>query len=122
VPLLNKIYSTVKQVKEAFAGQKSSFQQAVLVEFPRDGVYSLGFITSDQQAEIQARTPERVWSVFIPTTPNPTSGFLVFVPEEDLIRLEMSVPDAIKCIISLGAVSPEYLSPSHHTQFLRKKS
>jgi uncharacterized membrane protein len=108
VPLLNKIYSTVKQVKEAFAGNKSSFQQAVLVEFPRAGMYSLGFITSDQRNEVQVKTPEAVWSVFVPTTPNPTSGFLVYVPDNQLIRLEMSVADAIKSIISLGSVSPEY--------------
>jgi uncharacterized membrane protein len=108
VPLLNKVYSTVKQVKEAFAGNKSSFQQAVLVEFPRAGMYSLGFITSDQRNEVQVKTPEAVWSVFVPTTPNPTSGFLVYVPDSQLIRLQMSVADAIKSIISLGSVSPEY--------------
>ena len=108
VPLVNKIYSTVKQVKEAFAGNTSSFQQAGLVQFPRAGMYSLGFITSDQRNEVQFKTPENVFSVFVPTTPNPTSGFLVYVPEEQLIRLEMSVADAIKSIISLGSVAPEY--------------
>lgn len=108
VPLLNRIYSTVKQVKEAFAGHKSSFKKTVLVEFPQPGMYSLGFITSDQQNELQVRTPERVWSIFVPTTPNPTTGFLVFVPESKMIRLEMSVADAIKSIISLGAVTPDY--------------
>lgn len=108
VPLVNKIYGTVKQVKEAFAGHSSAFQQAVLVEFPRPGLYSLGFITGEQRREVQLKTPEPVWSVFVPTTPNPTSGFLVFVPEHQLIRLKMSVPDAIKSIISLGAVAPEY--------------
>jgi uncharacterized membrane protein len=108
VPLLNRIYGTVKQVKEAFAGNKSSFKQTVLVEFPRPGVYSLGFITNEQRNEVQARTPQPVWSVFVPTTPNPTTGFLVFVAERDLIRLDMSVADAIKSIISLGAVTPDY--------------
>lgn len=108
VPLLNKIYGTVKQVKEAFAGNKSSFQQAVLVEFPRAGIYSLGFITSEQRNEVQLKTPQAVWSVFVPTTPNPTSGFLVYVSEDQLIRLEMSVADAIKNIVSLGSLSPEY--------------
>jgi uncharacterized membrane protein len=108
VPLLNRIYSTVKQVKEAFAGNKSSFQQAVLVEFPRAGVYSLGFITSEQRNEVQVKTPQTVWSVFVPTTPNPTSGFLVYVPDNQLVRLDMSVADAIKSIITLGSVAPEY--------------
>jgi len=111
VPLLNKIYSTVKQVKEAFMGNTSSFQQTVLVEFPRAGMYSLGFITSDHRSEVQMKTPEHVLSVFVPTTPNPTSGFLIYVPESQLIRLDMSVADAIKSIISLGAVAPEYSPP-----------
>jgi uncharacterized membrane protein len=108
VPLLNKIYGTIKQVKEAFAGHQSAFQQAVLVEFPRPGLYSLGFVTSDQRNEVQVKTPDPVWSVFIPTTPNPTTGFLVFASEQELIRLDMSVADAIKSIISLGAVAPVY--------------
>jgi uncharacterized membrane protein len=110
VPLLNKIYATTKQVKEAFSGNKSSFKQAVLVEFPRRGLYSLGFITSEQRNEVQSKTAEQVWSVFVPTTPNPTTGFLVFVPESELVRLDMSVAEAIKTIISLGAVTPEYLA------------
>jgi uncharacterized membrane protein len=108
VPFLNKIYGTVKQVKEAFSGHKSAFEQAVLVEFPRKGVYSLGFITGEQRNEVQFKTPQPVWSVFVPTTPNPTTGFLIFVPESEIIRLDMSVADAIKSIISLGAVAPEY--------------
>jgi len=109
VPLLNKIYSTIKQVKEAFAGNKSSFKEAVLVEFPQPGIYSLGFITSEHQNELQVKTRERVWGVFMPTTPNPTTGFLLFVPESKMIRLDMSVADAIKTIISLGAVTPDYV-------------
>jgi uncharacterized membrane protein len=108
VPLLNKIYSTVKQVKEAFAGNKSSFKETVLVEFPQPGMYSLGFVTSDQRNEVQVKTPERVWSIFIPTTPNPTTGFLIFAPDSRMRRLDMSVADAIKTIISLGALTPDY--------------
>lgn len=109
LPLLNKIYSTVKQVKEAFAGNKSSFKEAVLVEFPQPSMYSLGFITSDQLNELQVKTPQRVWSVFVPTTPNPTTGFLIFVPECKMVRLDMPVADAIKTILSLGAVTPDYV-------------
>lgn len=109
VPLLNKIYGTIKQVNEAFStGKKSAFKTVVLVEFPREGIRSLGFITSEQHDEIQAKTPERVVCVFIPTTPNPTSGFLVLLPEDKVTKLEMSVPDAIKYIISLGSVAPEF--------------
>jgi len=109
VPLLNKIYGTIKQVNEAFSSDKrSSFHTVVLVEYPRKGIYSLGFITGDQNDEVQARTREKVISVFVPTTPNPTSGFLIMVPDQELIRLDMPVQDGIRFIISLGSVAPEY--------------
>jgi uncharacterized membrane protein len=109
VPLMNKIYSTIKQVNEAFStGKKSAFKTVVLIQFPREGIYSLGFLTSEHNDEIQQRTNEKVVCIFVPTTPNPTSGWLVLVPEKDVTRLKMSVADAIKFIISLGAVSPEY--------------
>jgi uncharacterized membrane protein len=112
VPLLNKIYGTIKQVNEAFgSGKKTSFKTVVLVEFPREGVFSLGFITSEQPTEVQAKTKEKVVCVFIPLTPNPTSGFLVLMPEDKVTKLEMSVPDGIKYIISLGSVAPEYTLP-----------
>jgi uncharacterized membrane protein len=109
VPLLNKIYGTIKQVNEAFStGKKTAFKTVVLVEFPRQGLYSIGFITNEHHDEIQAKTREKVVCVFIPTTPNPTSGWLVLVPEKQITRLEMSVAHAIKYIISVGSVSPEY--------------
>jgi uncharacterized membrane protein len=109
VPLVNKIYSTIKQVNEAFStGKKSAFQTVVLIQFPRIGIYSLGFITGEQHDEVQQKTKEKVVCVFVPTTPNPTSGWLVLVPEKDITRLEMSVADAIKFVISLGSVSPDY--------------
>lgn len=108
-PLVNKVYGTIKQVNEAFtSSSKSSFKQVVLLEFPKPGIYSIGFVTSEQNQEIQAKTKERVLSVFVPTTPNPTTGYLVFVPENLLTKLEMSVPDGIKCVVSLGSISPEY--------------
>jgi uncharacterized membrane protein len=113
VPLLNKIYGTVKQVNEAFStGKKSSFKQVVLVEYPRRGLYSVGFITSDDHPEASARLGRKVVSVFVPTTPNPTGGFLLVVPETDLILLDMSVADGIKYIISLGAIVPRYQPPT----------
>ena len=109
VPLLNKIYGATKQVNDAFiSGDKTSFKTVVLIEFPRAGTYSVGFLTSEQRGEIQMKTRERVVGVFIPTTPNPTSGFLILVPESQVTRLEMSVADGIKFIISLGAISPEF--------------
>jgi len=106
VPLFNKFYGAIKQVNEAFAGNKNSFKTVVLVEFPREGIYSVGFITSEQHAEVQQKTKGKVLCVFIPTTPNPTSGFLVLVPEDKVTKLEMSVADGIKYIVSLGSISP----------------
>ena len=113
VPLLNKIYGAIKQVNAAFtSGNKTAFKTVVLVEFPREGMYSIGFITSEQHEEVQKKTKEKVVCVFVPTTPNPTSGFLVLVPEDKVTKLDMSVADGIKYIISLGSISPEYLPES----------
>jgi uncharacterized membrane protein len=109
VPLLNKIYSIVKQVNEAFSSsQKSAFKQVVLVEYPRPGLYSVAFITNDEVQEAQAKTGKRLLGVFVPTTPNPTSGFLLIVPEEQITRLDMSVADGIKYVVSLGMIAPDY--------------
>jgi uncharacterized membrane protein len=121
VPLLNKIYGTIKQVNEAFSSNKrSSFKQVVLVEFPRSGMHSVGFVTGQHHQEVQARTSGNVVSVFVPTTPNPTTGFLVLVPETSLIRLDMSVADGIKFIISLGSVAPDYTQ--HATNLLKRRA
>jgi uncharacterized membrane protein len=106
VPLLNKIYGTIKQVNEAFgSGSKSSFKQVVLVEFPRPGQHSVGFVTGDSHPNF--KPGENLVSVFIPTTPNPTSGFLVLVPEASLTKLDMSVAEGLKFIVSLGAIAPD---------------
>jgi uncharacterized membrane protein len=102
IPLLNKIYGTVKQVNDSFSNNKSAFQQVVLVPFPYPGSRTLGFVTGEQKIF----GPEKLISVFIPTTPNPTSGFLLLFPEEALVKVDMSVPDGIKFVISLGAISP----------------
>jgi uncharacterized membrane protein len=108
VPLLNKVYATVKQIKEVFSSnQKSSFKQVVLIEYPRPGIYSLGFLTGEEHTELEAKLGRKVVSVFIPTTPNPTSGFLLIVPEDQVRRLDMSVADVIKYVVSLGALPPE---------------
>jgi uncharacterized membrane protein len=108
LPLLNKIYSTIKQVNNAFSSEKqSSFQQVVLVEFPRPGMHSVGFVTGTGNPEFDQRTGQSVVSVFVPTTPNPTTGFLVLVPQSQLLPLNVSVADGIKFIISLGSAPPE---------------
>lgn len=110
VPLTNKIYGTIKQVNESFAsGKKSSFKTVVLVEFPREGIHSIGFVTSEQHDEVQKKIKEKTICVFVPTTPNPTGGFLLIVPEDNVIKLEMSVADGLKYVVSLGAISPEPL-------------
>jgi uncharacterized membrane protein len=107
VPVLNKFYGAIKQVNEAFAGDRNSFKTVVLVEFPRPGSYSVGFLTSETQGEILKKTGQNLVSVFIPTTPNPTSGFLVLVASERVTKLDMSVAEGLKYIVSLGAIVPE---------------
>ena len=112
VPVLNKIYGTIKQLDEAFtSGEKSSFKTVVLVEYPRDGIYSVGFITSEQADEVDKKTGKKCVSVFIPMTPLPTGGFLIMVPEEKVVKLDMSVADGFKYIISIGALVNESVPP-----------
>jgi uncharacterized membrane protein len=108
VPVLNKIYGTIKQVDQAFtSGKKSSFKTVVLVEYPREGIYSVGFITSERADEVEHKTGKKCACIFIPTTPIPTGGFLIIVPEEKIIKLEMSVADGLKYIVSFGALANE---------------
>ncbi|MGZ4973769.1 MAG: DUF502 domain-containing protein [Limisphaerales bacterium] len=103
IPLLNKIYGTIKQVNESFSSNKSSFKQVVLVAFPHQESRSVGFVTGEQKG-----LDNQKWiSVFIPTTPNPTSGFLIMVRETEITKLDISVAEGIKFIISLGAISPD---------------
>jgi len=111
IPLLNKIYGATKQVNDALVtGNKNSFKTVVLIQFPHPGSYSLGFLTSED-AEIRVNPNEKLVCVFVPTTPNPTSGFLMLVPDEKVTRLKMSVADGLKYIISLGAIAPEIPAP-----------
>lgn len=109
VPMVNKIYLTTRQISQAFLGEHQGvFQRVVLLEYPRKGIYSMGFVTSRGKGEIQQKTRENLINVFIPTTPNPTSGLLIMVPEEDVTPLEMSVGNAMKLVVSGGAVTPDY--------------
>jgi uncharacterized membrane protein len=109
VPFLNKIYSATKQVNVALnSGNKESFKTVVLIEFPCPGTYSLGFLTSEEHTEVQSKVREKIVSVFVPATPNPTSGFLLFMPESKVTKLDMSVADGIKYIISLGSIVPGF--------------
>ncbi|ADE54590.1 DUF502 domain-containing protein [Coraliomargarita akajimensis] len=109
VPFINTVYGTVKQIVTTFSKQeKAVFQEVVLLEYPRKKCYVIGFLTSEAQGETQAVTGDVIVNVFVPTTPNPTSGFLLMLPKEDLTRLEMSVADGMKVIISGGAVTPPH--------------
>lgn len=111
IPGVSAVYSTVKQIVGTFSAQnRNLFSKVVLIEFPRRGTWSLGFLTNRTQGEPQHRTAQEVWTVFVPTTPNPTSGFLIMLPKEDIVELEMSVGDGMKMIISGGAVVPPWPS------------
>lgn len=120
MPLVRNIYGALKQIFETVLSQsQQSFREVALIEYPRRGVYSIAFVTTAAKGEVQARADEDMVSVFLPTTPNPTSGFLLFVPRRDVITLEMSVEDAAKMVISAGLVAPEFDAkasglPSYH--------
>lgn len=123
MPLVNTVYKTVKQIVDTFSEQqKAIFQRVVLIEYPKAGTYAIAFLTSDAKGEIQARTGKEVVNVFLPTTPNPTSGFLLMVPKDELIDLDMGVGDGMKLIISGGAVSPPYPRPAMEERPQKKSS
>jgi uncharacterized membrane protein len=107
IPGVNTVYNTVKQIVDTFSTQnRNLFSKVVLVQFPRAGVYTIGFLTNRIQGEPQVRVANELWTVFVPTTPNPTSGFLLLLPPQDIIELEMSVGDGMKMVISGGTVVP----------------
>lgn len=107
IPLVRGIYVAIKQMMVALLGdEKGSFKRVVMVEYPRKGLYSVGFVTGLARGEIQDKTDKTVLNVFIPTSPNPTSGYLIMVPEEDTITLHMDVQEAFKMVISGGMVTP----------------
>lgn len=109
VPFVSNIYNSIKTVLDAISvHSKGDFKKVVLIEFPRRGQYSIAFVTGITKGEVQKLTNERVINVYVPTTPNPTSGYFLFIPESDLIPLSMSVEDGMKMIISGGLYSPSY--------------
>lgn len=108
VPLVSSVYSVLKQVFETFFSSKTqAFSKVVMLEYPRKGIWILGFVSSDLQGEIKNKCSDDMLSVFIPTTPNPTSGFLIFVPKKDCIEMDMTVEQGLKFVISGGLVEPE---------------
>jgi len=109
MPIIGKIYGAVKQILETvLASQSDAFREVVLVEYPRKDVWVVGFVTGTSKGEVQSTTPNETVNVFVPTTPNPTSGFLLFCPKNELKYLEMSVEDAVKLVVSGGIVTPPY--------------
>ncbi|MCK0471563.1 DUF502 domain-containing protein [Halalkalibacter sp. APA_J-10(15)] len=106
IPIANSIYTSVEQIIHAFAQERSSFKNVVLVEYPRKGLYTVGFQTGETRGEVQRLTSKSCINVFLPTTPNPTSGWLVLIPREDVVFLNMTVEQGLKFIISGGVVVP----------------
>ncbi|SDZ51611.1 Uncharacterized membrane protein [Jannaschia faecimaris] len=107
MPVVRSVYSGLKQIAETILAQdQNSFEKACLIEYPRRGIWAIGFVSTTAKGEIASRASEPMVSVFLPTTPNPTSGFLLFVPAEDLVELDMTVEDAAKLVISAGLVYP----------------
>jgi uncharacterized membrane protein len=113
IPFVSSVYGAVKNFTEVlFSDTDNSFKRVLLIEYPREGVYSIAFQTSESATEVQARTGETIVTAFVPTTPNPTSGFIVFLPRSHVTELDMSVEDALKMIVSLGVVVPKW-HPAH---------
>ncbi|WP_428645995.1 DUF502 domain-containing protein [Roseibium sp.] len=111
MPLVRNVYSGLKQIFETVLDERgSSFTKAALIEYPRRGLWAIVFISTETKGEVARRLKDKseMVSVFLPTTPNPTSGFLLFVPREDITELDMGVEDAAKLVISAGLVNPKY--------------
>lgn len=112
IPIVRSIYIATKQVIETlFSSSSQSFRKVVLVEYPRKGIWSVAFMTSDSAQELKQKSGQDLISIFIPTTPNPTSGFLMMVPKDDVKELDMTIDQALKFIISLGVVTPPSMQP-----------
>ena len=109
IPVVRSVYSAAKNFAEiVFSDSGQSFKKVLLIEYPRKGVYSLAFQTATNLGEVQARTGEEMICTFVPTTPNPTSGYIIIVPKKDIIELDMEIDEALKMIISLGVVVPTW--------------
>ncbi len=113
IPLVRSVYGALKNVLETvLRDNQDAFRRVVLIEYPRRGTYALGFVSGTGKGEVQQKTGENVITVFVPTAPNPTSGFLLYVPEEETTPLNMSVEDGMKCVISAGVITPDWQPPA----------
>jgi uncharacterized membrane protein len=110
LPVVRSLYGATKQIFETvFANQSEAFREVVLIEYPKKDSWVIGFLTGRTKGEVQQRTKDDVVNIFVPTTPNPTSGFLLFIPEEKVIKLDMSIEEGIKLVVSAGIVTPDHL-------------
>jgi uncharacterized membrane protein len=110
LPIIRSLYGAIKQILETvLADQADAFREVVMIEYPRKNSWVIGFLTGRSKGEVQQKTASDTVNIFVPTTPNPTSGFLLFVPEKDVIRLDMTVEEGIKLVVSAGIVSPEQM-------------
>lgn len=110
IPIVRNIYIGSKQIIEAITVHKEkAFRDAVLIEYPRKGIYSIGLITCEAKGDVQDADEEKLINIFVPTTPNPTSGLLIMVPESQIIHLKMSAEEAVKYIVSIGMLAPDNL-------------
>jgi uncharacterized membrane protein len=107
IPLVRSVYGGVRSFTESVLSSSNSFRQVVAVEYPRPGIWSIGFVTAEDVAEVSRRTGHHVKCVFVSTAPNPTSGFIILVPQEQLIPLDMSIDAAMKMIVTCGVVLPD---------------
>jgi uncharacterized membrane protein len=122
IPLVRSIYASVKQVTESMFSSGKSFRKVVLVEYPRRGMWSLAFQTGAGAGEVSRKTGQEIVNIFIPTTPNPTSGFFLMVPRDDVIELDMSVDQGLKMLLSVGVVVPEGKKDELIDQHVRQAS
>ncbi len=106
IPLVRSIYASVKQVVETVFSKGDAFRKVLLIEYPRRDLWTIAFLTGGSVPEVQAKTRREVVNVFVPTTPNPTSGFFMMIPKEDVTELDMTVEEGLKLIMSLGVVGP----------------
>ncbi|MFW5972127.1 MAG: DUF502 domain-containing protein [Bacillota bacterium] len=110
IPLFNSIYISLKQIMDAFFTQRhTSFKQAVLFEYPRKGLYQIGFLTKDSSPYFDFITGKKLYNIFLPTTPNPTSGMFIMVPVDEAVLLDLSIEETLKLIISGGIINPDII-------------
>ncbi len=108
IPIVNRVYTAVKQLIDTIArGTSKDFKRVVLIEYPKENIYAMAYVTGVSVGELQEKTKRKMINVYVPTTPNPTSGFYLMVPEEDTIPLDMSVEDSFKLLMSGGIITPE---------------